>query len=255
MIILGIETATPQVGCALGGDEGTLASFQAAGGRRHAETLAPAIEFVCRHARIRLDEVGAIAVDVGPGLFTGLRVGVATGQALATALKVPMVALSSLDVLVHPERPLGRLVAAVVDARRGEVFWALYRDGGPAVERITPYAVSPPSHLAAELASRGEACLAIGDGARRYAELLAQVSEVEVGPAASAHPSAVALVELALQAARREEFVPPVDLRPLYLRTADVRVNWETRAPGPIGAAPLLDRLAVGRGANAWPHG
>ena len=83
MIILGVETATGQVGCALGGYEGVLASFHAARGRRHAEVLTPAIEFVCRQARIEMKEISAVAVDVGPGLFTGLRVGVATGKAIA----------------------------------------------------------------------------------------------------------------------------------------------------------------------------
>ncbi len=84
MIILGIETATQQVGCALGGAEGVFASFHAARGRRHAETLAPAIEFVCEQARVQLREVFVVAVDIGPGLFTGLRVGVATGKASPT---------------------------------------------------------------------------------------------------------------------------------------------------------------------------
>ena len=72
MIVLGIETATSQVGCALGGHEGVLASFHAARGRRHAEILTPAIAFICEQAEIDLREVGVVAVDVGPGLFTGL---------------------------------------------------------------------------------------------------------------------------------------------------------------------------------------
>ena len=71
MLILGIETATEQVSCALGGHEGVLGLFEVARGRRHAETLAPAIEFVCGQADVTLGEIGAIAVDVGPGLFTG----------------------------------------------------------------------------------------------------------------------------------------------------------------------------------------
>ncbi len=70
-------------------------------GRRHAEILTPAIAFVCEQAGIDLQEVGVVAVDVGPGLFTGLRVGIATAKALAQALRVPMIGLSSLDLLAH----------------------------------------------------------------------------------------------------------------------------------------------------------
>jgi tRNA threonylcarbamoyladenosine biosynthesis protein TsaB len=104
MLILGIETATIQVGCAIGGHEGVLASFHAAKGRRHVETLIPAVEFMCHHAKIDLDEISVVAVDVGPGLFSGLRVGVAAAKALAQALRVPTIGISSLDLLAFPVR-------------------------------------------------------------------------------------------------------------------------------------------------------
>ena len=80
MLILGIETATEQVSVALGGHEGVIALFEVARGRRHAEILTPAVEFVCAQADIGLDELGLIAVDVGPGLFTGMRVGLSAAQ-------------------------------------------------------------------------------------------------------------------------------------------------------------------------------
>ena len=83
MLILGIETATEQVGVALGGHEGVIATFEVVRGRRHAEILTPAIEFVCRQAGIELEEIGCVAVDVGPGLFTGMRVGLSAAKALA----------------------------------------------------------------------------------------------------------------------------------------------------------------------------
>ena len=80
MLILGISTSTKQVGCAIGGHEGVLASSHSARGKRHAENLAPAIDFVRRQARIELDEISVVAVDIGPGLFTGLRVGIAAAK-------------------------------------------------------------------------------------------------------------------------------------------------------------------------------
>lgn len=244
MIILAIDTATPQVGCAIGGQEGTLASFHAARGRRHAETLAPAIEFVCRQARVEFEEISVIAVDVGPGLFTGLRVGLATAKAMASALRVPMIGLSSLDLLAYPERHSGRLIAAIVDARRAEVFWALYRQVPGGVQRLTPYAVSPPAEVASELMARGEECLALGDGALRYAELLGEVTHVELCTVGGAYPSAAVLVELAQPLAMREEFVPPEEVRALYLRKADVRINWETHDQ-PHVSEPAVVRTAA----------
>ena len=229
MIVLGIETATVQVGCALGGHEGVLASFHAARGRRHAEILTPAIDFVCGQAQISLSEVGAVAVDIGPGLFTGLRVGVATAKAMAQALRVPVIGFSSLDLLAYPVRHTRRLIACVIDARRGEVFAALYRQVPGGVQRQTAPAVTSPSQLAGELLARNEECLLVGDGAIRYAEVFVDLAGVEAAGVGNAYPSAAALVELAQPRAQREEFVQPWELEPMYLRQADADINWERR--------------------------
>ena len=228
MIILGIETATAQVGCAIGGVEGVFASFHAARGRRHAETLAPAIRFVCEQAQVELSAISAIAVDVGPGLYTGLRVGLATAKAMAFALRVPMIGLTSLDLLAFPACHTGRLIASVVDARRGEVFYALYRQVPGGAQRITEPTVAAPDELVSELIARNEECLAVGDGAARYSEALNEVSHLEVGGVATMSPSAASLVELAHPSAIREEFVQPWEVEPLYLRKADAEVNFET---------------------------
>jgi tRNA threonylcarbamoyladenosine biosynthesis protein TsaB len=229
MIILGIETATNQVGVALGGQEGMLASVHVTRGRRHAEVLTPAIDFVCRQARVELAEVSAVAVDVGPGLFTGLRVGVAAAKATAQALRVPMIALSSLDLLAFRVRYTDRLIVPVIDARKGEVYSAFYRQVPGGAQRLTPYRLDRPAELAAELAARGEWCLVVGDGALRYAELLAGERRVTLGTAGTAYPSAAALVELAQPRALREEFVQPSEIEVLYLRRADAEINWERR--------------------------
>ncbi len=231
MIILGIETATQQVGCALGGSEGVVASFHAARGRRHAEMLAPAIEFVSQQARIELRDVVVVAVDTGPGLFTGLRVGIATAKAIAQALRVPMVGLSSLDLLAFAVRHADRLVAAVIDAKRGEVFRALYRPVPGGVQQVAGPLICSPGELAAELMALGEGCLLVGDGAVRYAEMFDDARGVEAGQVGLAYPSAAALVELAHPRAIREEFVQPSELQPMYLRKSDAEINWDRRRP------------------------
>src|SRR2546430_16259750 len=104
VLVLGIETSTAQVGVAIGGHEGVLASAHSSRGKRHAENLTPTIDFVRRPARIELSDISVVAVDLGPGLFTGLRVGVASAKALAHALRVPMIGVSSLDLLAPPVR-------------------------------------------------------------------------------------------------------------------------------------------------------
>ncbi len=236
MLILGVETATPQVGCAIGGHEGIRAAAHHTRGRRHAETLVPMIEFVTAQAEVELDELGAVAVDVGPGLFTGLRVGIATAKAMAYALNVPMIGVSSLDLLAFPVRYSNRLIVAAIDARRGEVFHAWYRQVPGGVQRVSDPTVSPPQELASDLLASGEEALLVGDGARRYEDVLGDLHRVEFAEVGHSYPSAASLVQLAHARALREEFVPHWELRPTYLRKPDAEVNWLTRE-GQVGEA------------------
>jgi tRNA threonylcarbamoyladenosine biosynthesis protein TsaB len=229
VLILGIESATNQVGCALAGHEGVLASAHSTRARHHAESLAPAIDFVCRSAGVELREVSAVAVDVGPGLFTGLRVGIAAAKAVAFALRVPMIGVSSLDLLAFPVRYSSRRIVAVIDARRGEVFYAFYRQVHGGVQRLSDPAVATPDELQSELIATREEQLLVGDGAVRYAERFCEVKRLEIAEGAFVHPSAVALVQLAHARALREEFVSSWELEPLYLRKPDVDINWTTR--------------------------
>lgn len=217
-LVLAVETATPRCSVALGDEAGVRASSTADGERRHVEALAPAIAEACRVAGVSLDELEALAVDVGPGLFTGMRVGIATVQGLALALRLPVHAVSSLDVLAFPLRHESCPVAAVVDARRGEVFAAVYRAG----VRLAGPACITPAALAEQLAALAP-CLAAGDGAGRYEPALKQVG-VEV---IAAPPTAQAALQLAL--ADRAAGAPELDaaeVKACYLRSPDARANF-----------------------------
>ncbi|MGI9600256.1 MAG: tRNA (adenosine(37)-N6)-threonylcarbamoyltransferase complex dimerization subunit type 1 TsaB [Acidimicrobiales bacterium] len=229
MLILGIESATAQVGCAIGGHEGVIASAHAAKGRRHAESLAPQIDFIRRQACIELSEISVVAVDVGPGLYTGLRVGIATATAMAHGLGVPMIGVSSLDLVAWPVRYNRRLIVAILDARRGEVFHASYRAVPGGVQRVTDYTVSTPADLAGELSVLDDECLLVGDGALRYRDEFDELRHTEIAEQGLACPSAASLVQLAHPRALREEFVTPSEIEPLYLRLPDAEINWTSR--------------------------
>jgi tRNA threonylcarbamoyladenosine biosynthesis protein TsaB len=229
VLILGIDTATPQVSVAVGGHEGVLASTQSARSRQHAELLTPAIEFTCRQARVELSEISVVAVDLGPGLFTGLRVGIAAAKAMAHALRAPMIGVASLDLVAFPVRFTPRLIVAAVDARRGELFHAFYRQVPGGVQRLTDYQVGTADELASEIVARGEECLLVGDGALRYREVFEGLARVEIADEGLAYPSATSLVQLAHARALREEFVRTWELAPLYLRKPDAEVNWTMR--------------------------
>lgn len=230
MLVLGIESATAQVGCAIGGHEGVLASAHSSRAKRHAEILTPQIDFVRRQARVELSEISVVAVDLGPGLFTGLRVGIASAMAIAHALSVPMIGVSSLDLIAFPVRFTSRLIVAAIDARRGELFHAFYRSVPGGVQRVSDYKVSSPDDLASEILAHSEDCLLVGDGAVRYREVFEGIGKVEIADFGFAYPNAGSLVQLAHSQALREQWVRPWEISPMYLRKPDIDLNWSSRS-------------------------
>jgi tRNA threonylcarbamoyladenosine biosynthesis protein TsaB len=265
MTLLAIESATDMVGVALVRDDGASAERVHEGGRAHAELLIPSVEEVCAVSGCTVADIDAIAVDVGPGLFTGLRVGVATAKALGQALSVGLVGVSSLDILAAAELDRVRsregegapTVVSVVDARRGEVFAAAYPFAEVGVTDADGTAVDPgvvrhdrpdpigPEDLESwlvELASVHGRVTVIGDGAVRYHPQLVVHAELDLGDAAAlSSPPPLVLAHLALARLVGGALPTPAgDLVPDYRRPADARINWEQRAPrpGPTGEVP-----------------
>lgn len=228
MLVLGIDTSTPHSSVCLATERGVLASCELGRGNAHAEFVAPAIEFCLEHAQVEMGAISGIAVSLGPGLFTGMRVGIATAQMMAHARRLPVVGLNSLDLLAFPVRHVRRLICSVVDARRGELFWAFYRSAPGGVQRVTEFRVGPPEKLAGEIEAVPDDVLCIGDGAIAQRVLL-ESTKAEVGSSSMAYPNAHALVELALPRFIREETQRPEDLRPIYIRKADAKINWQNR--------------------------
>ena len=257
MIVLALESATDLVGAALLGEVPPGPPVTESGGRRHAEALAPAVQRVCWDAGVALAAIDVIAVDVGPGLFTGLRVGVATAKALGQGLGIGVVGVASLDILAAAalsRRSAGPCqVVAVVDARRSEVFAARYRFDGsdpstwdPAAGHASPTARFAPQALVDELAGVAEdgPLVLVGNGVARYQALFDQLGSVEPlpGPQLLAPPPEILarMARLRLQGGALAS--DPVDVLPVYLREADATINWEQRVPVTAFPAPAAIR-------------
>ena len=232
MIVVAIETSTPQVSVAIGSDREIFGRIQVAGQARQ-EHVTPALSTLLGWTGISLDQVGGFAVGIGPGLFTGLRVGVQSAKTLAQSTGCPIVGVASLDALAYAVRFTHRRILAVIDGRRGEVFSATYAPVPGGVVRETDMAVYSPEALLAEISARPADVLAVGDGAILYRDVLAEAgARVEFGSPALAHPDAAALVELAVPRLVREEHDRLVDVVPLYLRKSDAEIAWDRRALG-----------------------
>jgi tRNA threonylcarbamoyladenosine biosynthesis protein TsaB len=236
MILLGIDTSTRRVGVALGSEAGLLASIElggpaAVGSPRHAEQLAPAIEFMCNQAGITLDRLTAVAVGIGPGMFTGLRVGVTTAKALGLALDIPLVPIASLDLIAYPLRHADTtLIVPTIDARRHEIYYALYRPVPGGVQRVSDYLLGTPDDLAAELSARGEDAVLCGDGALRFKRDFEDHDLCDLAGPGHSTPDLTALIELACARVGREQFEPARVVRPMYLRKSDAELAADARS-------------------------
>ncbi len=234
MLVLALDTSTAQVSVALGDGGAVLGAVALTGGRRHAEQLAPAIDYLRRELGVGLDRLSAIAVGTGPGLFTGLRVGVTTAKVMAQALRIPVVGIASLDLVAYPLRHSDRQIVAVLDARRREVFAARYRPVPGGVQRVSDYDVYAPAELVADLAAEQgtepHGLLLAGDGVDRFRAEFAALEHAELAGSEFAAPSIAALVQLATARFEREEFEQPAELHPLYLRRSDAEIEWDRKA-------------------------
>ena len=205
MLLLAFDTATPAVTVALHDGHQLLASLTRVDARRHAELLAPGIVQVLDQAGADRRDVTAIAVGVGPGPFTGLRVGLATARALALGLVVPLDGVCTLDVIAVEAPGAPRFVVAT-DARRQEVYWGRYERTASGLRRTEGPQVSRP----VDLASRLDGAPVFGRGGQLHAEAL----PFHAGPL---DPDAAVLAGAVVRG--DIELLPPV---PLYLRRPDV---------------------------------
>jgi tRNA threonylcarbamoyladenosine biosynthesis protein TsaB len=203
------------VGVAVADDGHLLAERSVLTDRRHAEEITPMLQSVLAEAEVSLSDVDRIVVDIGPGRYTGMRVGIATAKSLAFALDIPVVPVSSLQLLAAAAPSHDGPLFAVIDARRNQVFAADMSANGD------PLVVSP-----AELASLLPAdALCVGDGADRYRE--------EFESVASVHPGVVPSVAAAALIGPDTVALPASAIQPMYLRDPDAAINIKTRPGGP----------------------
>jgi tRNA threonylcarbamoyladenosine biosynthesis protein TsaB len=245
-LLLGLETSTPLGGAALAGPQGLLAERALGIGGSHAARLMVAVDALLDEAGITLADLAGIGISVGPGSFTGLRVGVATAQGLARGSGLPLFPVSSLEAVawalpaaLAPSAALPpSALAVVMTARREEVYGAVYRAGGEALAPLLAPVAAPPEALAADLAALevplllgGTAALDLAARARRLG------ARVTLAPHLFACPrAAVVAWRAAVMHAAGEAFGPEAVV-PRYLAPSQAEVRADARAEARARAA------------------
>lgn len=241
MKVIGIDTATATASAALV-QEGRLLLEEVRPGHtkfgplspitnrpNHAEIVLPLLDELLKKAGLALSEISAIAVSIGPGSFTGLRIGLSTVKGLAYGWKIPVVGVSTLLAIAARVTDWDGLICPFLDARKKEAYAALFHKKTEILERLTEDIVSPPEKIVQYIQSLGDGqpCLFVGDGTKVYGELiktsLGDGGFLTLGESYSSTASAVA--RLGEERFLKNDFDPLGTLVPLYLRPSEAELK------------------------------
>ncbi|UCH81793.1 MAG: tRNA (adenosine(37)-N6)-threonylcarbamoyltransferase complex dimerization subunit type 1 TsaB [Nitrospiraceae bacterium] len=227
MKILAIETATIAGSIALYDDtSGIVGEVRINVKIAHAERLMPSIQWLLDSSRVSIDEVDVFAVSIGPGSFTGLRIGLSTVKGFAFATEKPVIAVPTLDAFARTIPYCIYQICPVLDARKDEVFTGLYRWEDNACKKIMPEKALSPERLIHEIK---EQTLFTGDGITRYGDVIKEkCGDLALFPPPSKmSPSASTVAEIAYDKFNRGELSDPVSLTPFYIRKSEAELNWK----------------------------
>ena len=229
MIILSIDSATPVAGVAIVDNNKILAENFLNTGNTHSEKLLPLIKQTLEGVKLELKSIDGIAVSIGPGSFTGLRIGLATAKALSQVAGIKLVAIPTLDALAQNLAGIAQLICPILNARKGEVYTALYQSNSVELIRQSEYTALSPSALCDELRDLGKPVTFLGDGVFEYKEIIASLlgSQAHWAPLHQLLPRAASLAVLGLKELEQGKGENIFTLKPFYLRKSEAEIKWE----------------------------
>lgn len=230
MLILGIDTATPWGTVALCRDEDVLFEVSLRKLKGGGEYLLALLEQLMETSGVSFKKIDLIAAGTGPGSYTGIRVGLAAVSGLAEGLQVPVCPLSTLEIIAENCRKASRWIVPVIDARRAEVYTALYEATPEGLREVRPPAARPVEEWARSLSEIPE-LMVCGDGSKEYIDIWNGYNNVTIAPAYWDRP----LGSMAAQCARRawkSGSEPGYVLKPSYLKRVEAEIRLEEAKDG-----------------------
>lgn len=227
MLVLGIDSSTPVASAAIVSAEGLTGEITLNIGLTHSEQLLPMIDELFHQTRLALEDMEGIAVAGGPGSFTGLRIGMATAKGLAQGRNIPLVSVPTLEALAAPHAGLSGLISPVLNARRQEVYAALFRSRQGRLERLAEDCAVSPAKWIDLLNKYTEPVLFIGDGAlvfrQEWTALLGERAVI-LPPALSLN-NAVSVAQLGREKLAAGQSDNLYALKPSYIRMSEAQVR------------------------------
>ena len=215
MKILAIDTSTDYLSVAITDGAKVLARYHKPSHRNHSRLLVPTISNLVRNAGLKLNDIGGFCVSIGPGSFTGLRIGVVTMKGLAYALNKPIVAVPTFDIIARSAKSFKGIVCPVLDAKKSKVYACLYKSDGINYKKISKYLLVPAESLL-KMVSKYDKVLFLGDGVK----LVGSEERIK-----NWYPRADVAAALAIESFNKKKFVSPESLEPMYIysRECDIK--------------------------------
>ncbi|MEW6663139.1 MAG: tRNA (adenosine(37)-N6)-threonylcarbamoyltransferase complex dimerization subunit type 1 TsaB [Bacillota bacterium] len=231
MRVLAIDSATNVAGVAVAEDNRLIAEFFFNTNKTHSQRLLPMVAKILQETALELGDMDGLAVTIGPGSFTGLRIGLATVKGLALTSGLPLVGVPTLDALAWNGIGGSGLICPVLNARRQEVYTCLYRAAGGGIERLSSYMAVSPQVLGDILAAQEEPVLLMGDGVDVCRKILLDRlgSRLYVAHAAALLPRAAHAAFLGLERLAKGDTDSLHSLSPLYIRQSEAELKWAAK--------------------------
>lgn len=226
MLTLGIDTATKVCSVALCRDAEVLASYNINIGRTHSEGLVPQLDEMLRRCKMKPSDLELIAVSQGPGSFTGLRIGLATVEAMSYSLKIPLVGVDTLEALAYNLPIAGIILAPVLDAQKGNYYLALYEWQQGVLVQLEATSIVAGNDVQDKLAAYNKPVIVLGEGAKLKDNCSGQVS---LGAAQVRMPQAVSVALAGQIKVAQGQVNDCFHLVPTYIRRSEAEELWEKR--------------------------
>ena len=228
MRVIAIETATMVGSIAIVDDARVISEVTLNARANHSERLMAAIDRLLGDSGLAIDDMDGVAVSIGPGSFTGLRIGLSAAKGLSYASGKPLIGIPTLDALALNMTFSSYLICPIQDARKGEVYTALYRPGDNSPEKMTDDMAVDPSALAGMITQK---TVFLGDGVNRYRELLMkQLGELyNEAPIPLQLPRASNVAMLGLKRLEKGDTDDPFTLIPRYIRKSEAEIRWREK--------------------------
>ena len=231
MLLLAIDTTTRVCSVALGDHEKILAEYHLNVKNTHSQRLMPLIVSLFRDSGIDKSRLEGVALSIGPGSFTGIRIGMATAKGLCQGLNIPAVGVMTLDALAEACAFFSGLICPILDARKNQVYTALYRGAASDPEMLQPAAALSIDELGHRLAAYEDEVIFLGDAVESYGGALRQIlgQRYREVPLPSRFNRAALVLQKGIKIWQEKGPVSPYALKPLYIRLPEAERRLQER--------------------------